>query len=177
MTRSGPPNDPAAFDALMESVDPAMIVVTTADGGERAGCLVGFHTQSSIDPQRYSVWLSKANHTYRVALRASHLGVHFLTKDDLALAERFGTRTGDTSDKFAGLAVAYGPNGVPLLPDCPNRFAARRMTLVDEGGDHVCVVAEPVETWTSRPFDPLTFGRVRHLEPGHSSEDAQPRVP
>ena len=40
-----------AFDSLMASTDPPLIVVTTVAEDERAGCLVGFHAQSSIDPQ------------------------------------------------------------------------------------------------------------------------------
>ena len=73
-------------------------------------------SQSSIEPERYCVWLSKANHTYRVALRSTHLAIHFLTSADLPLAELFGTRSGDSIDKFAGLAVSPGPAGVPFEP-------------------------------------------------------------
>jgi flavin reductase (DIM6/NTAB) family NADH-FMN oxidoreductase RutF len=170
MTRSGTA-DHWAFEVIMDSVEPVMIVVTTAAGKERGGCLVGFHTQSSVDPRRYTVWLSKANHTYRVALRASHFGVHFLTEDDVGLAERFGTLTGDDIDKFAGLAVDCGPGGVPLLLACDNRFAARRVALLDEGGDHVCVVTEPVDAWAGGRFAPLSMRHVRHLEPGHGTEE------
>ena len=47
-----------AFETLMGSADPPLIVLTTAAEGERAGCLVGFHAQSSITPPHYSVWLS-----------------------------------------------------------------------------------------------------------------------
>ena len=54
-------NRGAAFKDLIAQLDYPMIVVTTASAGERAGCLVGFHTQSSIDPERFAVWLSKAN--------------------------------------------------------------------------------------------------------------------
>lgn len=164
-------DDGSGFDVIMASVDTTMVVVTTAAGGERAGCLVGFHAQSSIDPRRYTVWLSKANHTYRVALRAGHVAVHFLTEHDLALAERFGTLTGDTTDKFGGLRVTDGPDGVPLLAESANGFAARRIALLDEGGDHVCVVTEPVRTWAGDRFAPLTLRRVQHLEPGHSTEE------
>ena len=121
------------FGTLVSSMDNPLIVVTTAEAGERAGCLVGFHTQSSIDPERYCVWLSKANHTYRVALRSSHLAVHFLTEADLALAALFGTQTGDTVDKFAGLRVTAGAGGAPVLADCPNWLVARRHALL--GGD------------------------------------------
>src|SRR5690625_6744052 len=70
------------LDALLESADAPLIVVTTAAEGERAGCLVGFHSQASISPQRYCFWLSKANHTYRVALRSEHFAVHFLTRSE-----------------------------------------------------------------------------------------------
>jgi flavin reductase (DIM6/NTAB) family NADH-FMN oxidoreductase RutF len=51
------------FNTLMAALDSPLIVVTTADVRERAGCLVEFHGQSSIEPQRYCVWLSKANYT------------------------------------------------------------------------------------------------------------------
>jgi len=153
------------------SLDPPLIVVTAAEGDERAGCLVGFHCQSSIEPLRYSVWLSKANHTYRVALRASHLGLHFLTASDLPLAERFGTLTGDRTDKFAGLAAEPGPGGVPLLAQCAHWLAARRTVLVDEGGDHVCLVTEPVAGGGDGAFEPLRLSRAAHLEPGHGNEE------
>ncbi|TNM46164.1 flavin reductase, partial [Nocardioides albidus] len=122
------------FSALMARVDPALVVVTTAAEGHRAGCLVGFHTQSSIDPEHYCLWLSKANHTYRVGLRAARFGVHFLTRDDLPLAERFGTRTGEEVDKFAGLEVE-AHDDVPLLEACPNRILVERIALLDDGGD------------------------------------------
>jgi flavin reductase (DIM6/NTAB) family NADH-FMN oxidoreductase RutF len=160
---------PDAFTTLMSSQDNPLIVVTTAEGHERAGCLVGFHAQSSINPDRYAVWLSKANYTYRVGLRAAYLAVHFLTSDDLPLAERFGTLTGDTTDKFAGLRVSPGPGGVPVLEDCPHRLILRRIVLLDEGGDHVCVTGEPLAAESSGPFEPLRLSQARHLEPGHAA--------
>jgi flavin reductase (DIM6/NTAB) family NADH-FMN oxidoreductase RutF len=160
-----------AFDQIMTSLDARLVVVTTVAGNDRGGCLVGFHAQSSIDPQRYTVWLSKANHTYRVALRATHVAVHFLSTDDLALAELFGTRTGDDTDKFEGLSVAAGPGGVPLLSDCPNRLVLRRTALLDEGGDHVCLAAETIDAHSGGPFDPLRLSHAAHLEPGHANEE------
>jgi flavin reductase (DIM6/NTAB) family NADH-FMN oxidoreductase RutF len=63
------------FSVISSSLDTPLIVVTAAGGDEQAGCLVGFHCQSSIEPVRYCVWLSKANHTYRVALRSTHLAI------------------------------------------------------------------------------------------------------
>lgn len=159
-----------AFDAFVASTDPAMIVVTAAADGERAGCLVGFHSQSSIDPRRYSVWLSKANRTYSVAMRASHLGVHFLTTTDFAIAELFGGHSGDDVDKFARVAWESGAGGVPLLTDLPHFFVGHRVGIEDGGGDHVCVTLEvSSEAAPSGAFEPLRLSDATHIVPSHDA--------
>ena len=163
--------DRDAFDSLMVSLDSPMAVVTAAAGHERAGCLIGFHAQCSIDPGQHAVWLSKANHTYRVALLATHLGVHLLTEDDRDIAVLFGTVTGDDTDKFAGLTVESGPDGVPLLATCPNRLVVRRVALLDVGGDHVCFVTEPIAAATAGRFRPLRLSAVSDLVAGHEVQE------
>jgi flavin reductase (DIM6/NTAB) family NADH-FMN oxidoreductase RutF len=160
-----------AFETLMAAVDPPLIVVTTAAEDEQAGCLVGFHVQSSITPQHYCVWLSKANHTYRVGLRAKHFAVHFLTTEDFELAERFGTLTGEDTDKFQGLDVESDQHGVPLLKMCPNRLSLERISLLDDGSDHVCLTTRVTSSHTSGDFKPLRVSDAAHLDPGHESEE------
>lgn len=159
------------FGQLMASLDAPMAIVTTAIGDERGGCLIGFHAQSSIAPDRYCVWLSKANHTYRLMLRSSHLAVHFLTDEDRELARTFGTLSGDDVDKFERCDHDTGEHSVPLLTDCPNRMLVRRVALLDEGGDHVCVTTECVEAWSDGPFVPLRLSQVNDLVPGHEAEE------
>jgi flavin reductase (DIM6/NTAB) family NADH-FMN oxidoreductase RutF len=163
--------DSDAFDELMSALDTPLIVVTTAVGDERGGCLVGFHAQSGIDPERYCIWLSKANHTYRLALRTTHLGIHFLTVDDFALAERFGTLSGDDVDKFEGLSVEVGAGQTPLLADARNRLVVRRVALLDEGADHVCITTEPIAAETMGPFRPLRLSAAVNLVPGHDNDE------
>jgi len=160
-----------SFETLMAAVDPPLIVVTTAAEDEQAGCLVGFHVQSSITPQHYCVWLSKANHTYRVGLRAKHFAVHFLTADDLEIAERFGTLTGEDTDKFEGLDVEPDEHGVPLLKACPNRLSLERLSMLDDGSDHVCLTTRVSSSHTSGDFRPLRVSDAAHLDPGHESEE------
>ena len=159
------------FADLIASLDPPLVVVTTALDGERAGCLVGFHAQSSIDPARYCVWLSKANHTYRIAQRSGHFAVHLLAETDAELARRFGTLSGDDVDKFADLPVSEGGGGVPLLDRCPRRLVLRRVALLDEGGDHVCVSGAVVAAHGDGGFEPLRLSRAAGWEPGHASEE------
>jgi flavin reductase (DIM6/NTAB) family NADH-FMN oxidoreductase RutF len=160
-----------AFDRIVESVDTSLVVVTAAADGTRAGCLVGFHAQSSIDPQRYSVWLSKANHTYPVAIAATHLGIHFLTAEDLAIAKLFGTVSGDAVDKFDGLPVSTGLGGVPLLDNCPHRLTLRRTAIMDEGSDHVCLEGEAVAAQSDGRFEPFRLSRAHDLKPGHDADE------
>ena len=144
-----------------------MVVVTTAVAGERAGCLVGFHAQSAIDPQRYCVWLSKANHTYRVALRSTHLAVHFLTEDDLEVAEHFGTLTGDDVDKFEGIASsARGRRRTPAraVPAPDGGHAGWRCWT--RAATTSASPRECLEAATAGGFSRCGSPQVEHLVPG-----------
>ena len=163
--------DDDAFDRIMAALDTPMVVATASHEGDDAGCLVGFHTQSSIEPRRCAIWLSKANHTAGVALQTEHLGIHFLTSDDRDLAEVFGTLSGDDVDKLAMVEHHAGPAGVPVIDRCPNRLVVRRVALLDEGGDHFCVVTEPIEAHASGPFRPLRLSDVDDLDPGHEAQE------
>jgi flavin reductase (DIM6/NTAB) family NADH-FMN oxidoreductase RutF len=160
------------FDELMTRLDNPMVVVTTASGRVRAGCLVGFHTQCGIDPPAYAVWLSKANHTYRVGALSDTFAVHFLGSGDRDLAELFGATTGDATDKFARCDWERGPDGVPVLSEVRNRFVGRRVALFDSGADHVCLVLRPVEA-SAGEEGLLWLGEVADLEAGHTAEERQ----
>ena len=159
------------LDDLMGSVDSPLIVVTTSAEGERAGCLVGFHSQASIDPEHYCFWLSEANHTYRVALRADHFAVHFPTTADSELARFFGSRSGSETDKFAGLDFTVTEDGVPLLADLPNRLIVERIAMLDDGSDHVCLTARVIAIEFGQSFTPLRPSQLGDLKPGHGSDE------
>lgn len=161
--------DRSAFDQLVGRFDNAMIVVTAAAGDERDGCLVGFHTQCSIDPPRYLVLLSVANRTTRLAARSTHLGVHALSADQHGVAVHFGSLTGDDVDKLAGLSWHPGPAGTPVLDECPNRFVGEIVSRFD-AGDHVAhVLAPTVVELDDRELTPLRLGAVVDIEPGHEA--------
>jgi len=157
-------------DDIVARTDTALVVVTTASHEQRAGCLVGFHTQCSIEPLRYAVWLSKANYTYRVALFATHFAVHFLGDDDQELAEHFGTQTGDDVDKFSGRDWSAGEGGVPMLAGC-TAVVFEKATLWDDGGDHVCLVGTPVAVARAERATPLRISAAEDFEPGHDVDE------
>jgi flavin reductase (DIM6/NTAB) family NADH-FMN oxidoreductase RutF len=156
------------FDRFTDLLDHPMYVVTTAADGELSGCLVGFASQSSLDPPRFVVWLSKANHTYPVARRASHLAVHLLRREQRDLAELFGGETGDRVDKFARVDWSPGHGGVPVLADVPAWFVGHIERHAD-WGDHVGFLLSPVDgdATATASASLVRMSDVRDLAPGH----------
>lgn len=155
--------------AFADAQDGPMYVVTVASGGRRAGCLVGFASQCSIDPPRFVVWLSVANHTYAVAREARYLTVHLLRRDQRALAQWFGGQTGDSVDKYVRIGWRPGREGSPVLSEVRDWFTGRIEGVV-EGGDHVGFLLSPVEQSppAGDPASPsLRYGDVRDVEAGH----------
>ena len=157
--------DTDEFDRFVAGLDYPMFVVTVAHHGERSGCLVGFATQSSIDPPRMLVCVSKANHTYRVAQDADLLAVHALADDQHHLAELFGGETDDEVDKFEQCDWGEGPGGTPLLAT-PRRLVGRVLARHDLG-DHVGFLLDPVSVERLDDRGPLTLRMVGDVDPGH----------
>lgn len=158
-----------AFEDLVAVLDYPMFVVTVHAQDTLAGCLVGFASQTSIDPPRFLVGLSRRNRTFRVAADATHLAVHVFDREHLDVPTMFGGRTGDSFDKFAHCAWRFGPERVPILEDATAWFVGRileRHAL----GDHVGYLLEPVAGESPPPEQELvSFADVRDVSPGKSA--------
>jgi flavin reductase (DIM6/NTAB) family NADH-FMN oxidoreductase RutF len=157
---------PSAFHDVMGDLDGPMVIVTcVAPDGERAGCLVGFSGQCSIDPPLYLACISQRNHTHGVATQADVLAVHVLDQADLELSKTFGELTGDDVDKLA-MVPWTDVDGVPVLDGTAGWFLGR---VVDRFpmGDHTAHVLEPIRGERRRPVVQLGFQDVRDMEPGH----------
>jgi flavin reductase (DIM6/NTAB) family NADH-FMN oxidoreductase RutF len=157
------------FDRLMSMLDYPLFVVTTQAAGHPSGCLVGFATQASIQPQRFLVGMSKTNHTGSVASSSGHLAVHLLSRRQHGLAELFGGQTGDRIDKFEHCSWRAGPHGMPILQDAVAWFVGRTLDRIDFG-DHVGYLLEPVTVWIAEsPGDLLCLSDVGDIQPGHEA--------
>jgi flavin reductase (DIM6/NTAB) family NADH-FMN oxidoreductase RutF len=165
------------LSTVAQRLDAALVIVTVSIDGERDGALVGFHSQSSIEPPRYVVWLSVANRTTRLAAGAEHLGVHVLAATDHALAELFGGTTDDDAAPHDGkldrVPWTEGPGGVPMLDEVPVRFVGRVLEwLRPAGGDHHGAVLEPLggALDADRPTSveaPFRLHQTHDITPGH----------
>jgi flavin reductase (DIM6/NTAB) family NADH-FMN oxidoreductase RutF len=154
------------FAELVSGLDYSLFIVTAASDGERAGCLIGFASQVSIDPPRFLACLSVKNRTFRLAARAGTLVVHPVPEEAGELAQLFGGETGDELDKFARCEWTPGPGGAPVLAQLRNWFAGRVLERIDFG-DHVGFLLEPTEVSHGAAQEPFTFRRGRWIDPGH----------
>lgn len=157
---------PTDLSGFLDGLDHAMFVVTARRDDNHAGCLVGFATQVSIDPARFLVGLSVANHTYGIARGAAILAVHLLGRDQTTLAALFGGETGDEIDKFSRCRWHEGPGGVRLLSDAAGWMAGSVLEQLPFG-DHVGFLLDPLEAHRDGARDILTSKQVTGLNPGH----------
>jgi flavin reductase (DIM6/NTAB) family NADH-FMN oxidoreductase RutF len=153
---------------LVSELDYPMFIVTVAAKGERAGCLVGFTTQCSINPPRFLVCLSDKNRTFRVALDASVMVVHMVPAEQGELATLFGEQTGDEIDKFQHCAWSPGPEGTPILEACANWFAGRILQRIP-AGDHHAFLLEPFDAASDPDEEQFAFHRAKRMDPGHEA--------
>jgi len=161
------PDVGSGLEAIAANLNYPMIIVTAASGSQRAGCLVGFSTQCSMNPFQYAVYLSTSNHTFDVALQATALAVHFLQADQLELARLFAEETGDTVDKFARCQWTPGLDGVPILSDIANWFAGPVVGRAG-GDDHRGFIIEPVRAQTGPWTGQFDAQRADSLTAGHT---------
>ncbi|MCX8562053.1 flavin reductase family protein [Mycolicibacterium mucogenicum] len=159
----------SAFDDFIDLLDYPMFVVTVQAEDQTGGCLVGFATQASIDPPRFLVGLSTSNRTTSIARTATHLAVHLLPREQLKLAELFGSETGDDVDKFGQCDWHVGPADTPILDSAVAWFVGEIIGRFDMG-DHVGHLLAPVAGGTSgTERRPVYFDDVKDLSPGHGA--------
>lgn len=154
------------FSKIMQSLDYPMLIVTASSGDHLAGCLVGFATQTSIDPERFLVCISEKNHTHDVAMEAEALAVHIVPEDRLDLAETFGSQTDDEpGNKLDEVRWSEGPGGTPILADCGDWFAGPVLER-HAFGDHTGFLVEPARANHSGDLHALGFAVAQQLPPG-----------
>ncbi len=163
----------AQFDRFPAAVDNAVCVVTARAGEETDGCLVGFHTQCSLDPPRYLILLARSNHTTDLALQSDYLAVHLLAPHDVERAEWFGGLSAHRTPKFVPDAAprrsSTETGELPLLDGVTAWFIGRIEERVDVLGDHIGFMLEPLEAGGHPAFGALRLHDVIHIHPGQPS--------
>ncbi|CEJ13499.1 p-hydroxyphenylacetate 3-hydroxylase, reductase component [bacterium YEK0313] len=145
--------DPRAFRDALGRFTTGVTVVTTGARGHRSGVTVNSFSSLSLDPPLVLWSLARSSSSHAAFAEATHFAVHVLAEDQEALARQFA-RSG--IDRFAGIAVAEGPGGLPVLPDAAARFECRTLCR-HWGGDHVIFVGQVEAFSLAADRRPLIF--------------------
>jgi 3-hydroxy-9,10-secoandrosta-1,3,5(10)-triene-9,17-dione monooxygenase reductase component len=160
----------ALRDAFGSFATGVTIVTTCGPGGVDIGLTANSFSSVSLDPPMVLWSLARTSLNMDAFRSSGHFAVHILSANQEALSSRFASKG---IDRFEGLALDRGPDGVPLLPDCMARFACK-LAYQYEGGDHVIFVGEIVD-FSHSARKPLVFhgGRYGMLLPRQtvSSDD------
>ncbi|WP_372524559.1 flavin reductase [Piscinibacter sp.] len=145
--------DAREFRNALGAFTTGVTIVTTRDAaGHDVGLTVNSFNSVSLEPPLVLWSLARSSGSLASFVEAEFFAVHILGARQEALSNRFAKRG---VDKFAGIDLARGHGGVPLLDGCAARFECRT-AYRHEGGDHEIFV---VEVLTFEHFDaaPLVF--------------------
>ncbi|MCO5100562.1 MAG: flavin reductase family protein [Burkholderiaceae bacterium] len=136
------------------------VVTTRAADGSFAGLTVNSYTSLSLDPPLVLWALGSRSASLRVFEAATHFAINILAEDQAWLSRRFATKS---RDKFHGLGIRAGIEGVPLLDGCSAHIECR-MHSAQPGGDHLLFVGK-VERVDVLSRSPLLYvgGRYRRI--------------
>jgi flavin reductase (DIM6/NTAB) family NADH-FMN oxidoreductase RutF len=152
------PLAPATVRAVLRH-QASTVTVVTAPGTPPAGFTATSFTSVSLDPMLVSFCLARSASAAPTVVHASHVAVHLLSHRQQALARRFAT---SGVDRFAApTSWRPGPHGVPIL-DGTVAWLVARVVARPVAGDHVVVLAEPLECLLEADELPLLYHNGRY---------------
>lgn len=145
--------DAREFRGALGAFTTGVTIVTTRDAaGQDVGLTVNSFNSVSLEPPLVLWSLARSSASLAAFVGAEFFAVHILGARQEQLSNLFAKRG---ADKFAGIDVARGHGGAPLLDGCAARFECRT-AYRHAGGDHEIFVGEVL---TFEHFDeaPLVF--------------------
>jgi flavin reductase (DIM6/NTAB) family NADH-FMN oxidoreductase RutF len=155
-------------DALGLFATGVTVVTGISRDGARLGATISSFSSVSLDPPLVLFSLSRRAAGFRAWSAVEAFAVNILAEDQSAISTRFA-RT--MTDKWEGIAPAYGVNRCPLLNEALAWIECSSYDQHD-GGDHLIFVGR-VDRLTVRSREacrPLLFyrGKYRRLDSGQS---------
>ena len=116
-------------------------IITTVDPtGVDVGMTANSFSSVSLDPPLLLWSVARSATNFSAFMQADNFVVHVLAEHQRSLSDRFAQK-GD--DRFAGLAITRGIEGMPLIGDCAAYFQCRTYAR-HEAGDHVIQLGEVI---------------------------------
>jgi len=149
------------------------IVTGKTQEGERLGMTVSSFNSVSIAPPLVLFSVARHARSFFAWCLLQRYAINILSQEQEQLSNRFAR---SLDDKWSGVIVAEGDNGLPFFPNSLAAFECESYARYS-GGDHEIFVGQVVALRTSarKQEQPLIFwgGRYRRIDAGF--QDALPR--
>jgi flavin reductase (DIM6/NTAB) family NADH-FMN oxidoreductase RutF len=152
---------------LLQRVERVLWLVTSQMGARRNGLIATFVTAASIVQRQPRMVVGIANHHYTHELieHSGLMALHLLKESQLDWVWRFGTQSGRTTNKFAGLATRRASHGSPVLVDAMGWVEGLVETKMHTGDRTVYLIELVDGQHGDLTEQPLTEARLRELAP------------
>jgi len=117
------------------------------------GITANSFTSLSMNPPLVLVSIARSLASFPHFKDCKAFAVHVLGHDQQEVSRRFAARGGD---KWSGIAVQEGVEGLPILPSRLGLFECVRHATYD-GGDHEILVGRIVRYSVASDISPLVF--------------------
>ena len=154
---NGMPNHLLAKDAfrrIMGCYPTGVCIVTSMQGDEPLGMVVGSFTSISLDPLLVGFFPAKTSRTWAKIAASGRFCVNVLGQHQLEMCKIFAS---NAADKFANMVHSMSPAGMPIVDDAV-AWIDCTISEVHEIGDHYLAVGA-VESADSLANLPLVFLR------------------
>jgi flavin reductase (DIM6/NTAB) family NADH-FMN oxidoreductase RutF len=151
-------------EALFRRLTVGVYVVGAAHNEERDAFTAAWVMQVSFNPLLLAVSVNPENASWPLVRGSGWFTVNVLKQGQLDLARRFGTRSGRSHDKLAGIPWHPAGSGAPVLDEALAYFECQAVGRL-AAGDHELVVGRVVD---GRILDeiamPMTYAETGDMD-------------
>lgn len=149
---------------LFRRLTAGVYVVGVGHGGRQDAFTAAWLVQAAFDPLLLALSVNPENASYPLLREGGGFTVNVLRRDQLEMARHFGTLSGRTVDKLAGIGWRPGRTGAPILVDALAYFDCRLAGSMP-AGDHVLVLGQVSDgALVDRAATPLTYQETGDLD-------------
>ncbi len=133
-------------------------IVTARAGAEAHGMTVSSFTSVSLEPPLVLICAEKVTRTHALIAASGAFAVSVLTREQGDLADRFGGRDTEHTDRFQGVPTFTAVTGAPILSDYVSYFDCV-VSEAHPAGNHTIFVGKVVSARLANGRDPLVYWR------------------
>jgi flavin reductase (DIM6/NTAB) family NADH-FMN oxidoreductase RutF len=155
------------INSLLNSLDPAIWVITSRDGARRNAMIATFVSPASIiyEEPRMVVGIARHHYTHELVEASDAMALHLIHESLLDWVWRFGTLSGRNTDKFTSLDTRRAQTGSPILEAAIGWLDCEVETKMDAGDRTVYILRVVDGEYNLNSGSPLTVQRMRAIAP------------